>query len=116
MLSCLANDLPRPILESLYVSYTRPVFEYASPVWHGSIKADVASALERLQASAARRVLRANLYTPKAVLCSAMALPSLEKRSNRNDFVLSAASKPTKPTNFKTDKLKTHSPSLERQE
>ena len=40
---CLANQLPRVILESLYVTYIRPVFEYASPVWHGSIKADEAS-------------------------------------------------------------------------
>ena len=77
---CLANHLPRVILESLYVSYIRPVFEYASPVWHGSIKADEASALERLQASAARRVLRADWYTPKAVLFEELRWPCLRWR------------------------------------
>ena len=46
---CFANHLPRTILESVYVSYIRPVFEDASPVLHGSIKADEASAFERLK-------------------------------------------------------------------
>ena len=74
---CLANHLPRPILESHYVSYIRLVFECASPVWHGSIKADEASAFERLQASSACRVLRAVWYTLKAVLFEELRWPCL---------------------------------------
>ena len=80
---CLANHLPCTILESLYVSYIRPVFEYASPGWHGSIKADDTSAFEKLQASDTRRVLRTDWYTPKAVLFEEVRWPCLRWRREK---------------------------------
>ena len=31
----MAKDLPADLVGKLYVTYLRPVLEYASPVWHG---------------------------------------------------------------------------------
>ena len=33
----MARDLPLPVASILYVYYLRPVLEYASPLWHGSL-------------------------------------------------------------------------------
>ena len=60
--------------------YIRPVFVYASPFWHGTVKADEAAAFERLQASAVRRVFLADWYTPKAVLFEELRCPCLRWR------------------------------------
>ena len=42
--------------------------EYACAVLHGSLREDIALSLERIQASVARRLLRADWFTPKETL------------------------------------------------
>ena len=43
----------------------RPALKYASPVWHGSLTESHALAFQRVQAIAARRILRVLWDTPK---------------------------------------------------
>ena len=73
----MARELPADLIYRLYVSCARPVLEYASPVWHGGISRQEAIALERIQASVARRVLKAPWRTPKQVLLERIQWPSL---------------------------------------
>ena len=42
LLRWMAQDLPFEAAGKLYLFYVRPVCEYASPVWHGSLRADQA--------------------------------------------------------------------------
>ena len=64
----MARDLPLPVASILYVYYVRPVLEYASLVWHGSLGEEDAMSLERIQASVARSLLQADWFTPKKEL------------------------------------------------
>ena len=72
--------LPPNTTAKLYLYYVRPCFEYASPVWHGATPASAAQSLERLQASMARTILRAEWTTPKKELLAALQWPSLRWR------------------------------------
>ena len=72
-----ARELPADLICSLYVSCVRPLLECASPVWHGGISRQQAIALERIQASVARRVLKAPWRTPKQVLLERLQWPSV---------------------------------------
>ena len=65
LLRVMSNDLPLPVATRLYIYYVRPTMEYACAVWHGSLREDIALSLERIQASVARRLLRADWFTPK---------------------------------------------------
>ena len=67
LLKQMSRYLPRApsTTAKLYLYYVRPCFEYASPVWHGATPASDAQSLERLQASMARTILRAERTTPK---------------------------------------------------
>ena len=73
----MARELSADLICRLYVSCVRPVLEYASPVWHGDISRQHAIALERIQASVARRVLKAPWRTPKQVQLERLQWPSL---------------------------------------
>ena len=73
----MARELPADLICRLYVSCVRPVLEYASPVWHGGISRQQAIALEIIQASVARRVLKAPWRTPKQELLERLQWPSL---------------------------------------
>ena len=52
--------LPMEDLVSVFVSYVRPVVEYATPVWHGSLTDDQSKKLESIQKRACRIILGAN--------------------------------------------------------
>ena len=65
------------VARHLYVTWVRPSTEYACPVWHASITSENSLALERLQASVARRLLRANWTTPKSELLKSLNWPAL---------------------------------------
>ena len=52
----------------LYITYVRPMMEYACPVWHSSASTVDALALERVQASVAHTILAADWDTPKDIL------------------------------------------------
>ena len=72
----------------LYVYYVRPTMEYACAVWHGSLREDIALSLERIQASAARRLLRADWFTPKETLLEQLGWPALRWRREISSLTL----------------------------
>ena len=80
LLRVMARDLPLPVASILYVYYVRPVLEYASPVWHGSLREEDAMSLERIQASVARSLLQADWFTPKEELFRQLGWPALRWR------------------------------------
>ena len=65
-----------------------PVIEYSSPVWHGSITEGEAMAMERVQASVARCVLKSPWSSPKETLFESMDWPSLLWRRDVASMVL----------------------------
>ena len=77
LLHHMACKLSPELVTKLYLSFVRPILEYASLAWHFSISASEALALERIQASVARKVLRADWLTPKATLLRQLNWPSL---------------------------------------
>ena len=52
----MAKELPADLVSKIYITYVRPTLEYASPVWHGDLSKQQSLALERVQASVARRI------------------------------------------------------------
>ena len=80
LLRLMARDLPLPVASILYVYYVRPVLEYASPVWHGSLREEDAMSLERIQASVARSLLQADWFTAKEELFRQLGWPALRWR------------------------------------
>ena len=80
LLRLMARDLPLPVASILYVYYVRPVLEYASPVWHRSLREEDAMSLERIQASVARSLLQADWFTPKEELFRQLGWPALRWR------------------------------------
>ena len=64
----VSHQLPAKLTCHLYITYVRPMMEYACPVWHSSVSAVGALALERVQASVARIILAADWDMPKDIL------------------------------------------------
>ena len=64
----------------LYVYSVRPVLEYASPVWHGSLWEEDTMSLERIQASVVRSLLQADWFIPKEELFRQLGWPALRWR------------------------------------
>ena len=71
--------LPEEDLVSVFVSYVRPVVEYATPVWHGCLTEEQSKKQESIQKRACRIILGAkyNSYT------EALDLTGLQTLSNR---------------------------------
>ncbi|XP_072048561.1 uncharacterized protein [Amphiura filiformis] len=71
--------LPVEDLVSVFVSYVRPVVEYATPVWHSSLTAEQFDRLENIQKRACRIILgiRYDSYT------EALELTGLQRLSSR---------------------------------
>ena len=80
LLRHMACKISPELVTKLYLSFVRPILEYASPSWHFSISASEALAMERIQASVARKVLRADWLTSKATLLRQLNWPSLRWR------------------------------------
>ena len=76
----VSHQLPAKLTCHLYITYVRPMMEYACPVWHSSVSAVDALALERVQASVARTILAADWDTPKDILFRQLDWPSLRWR------------------------------------
>ena len=66
----VSHQLPAKLTCHLYITYVRPMMEYACPVWHSSASAVDALALERVQANVARTILAAHWDTPKLLRTS----------------------------------------------
>ena len=81
LLRHMACKLSPELVTKLYLSFVRPILEYASPAWpHFSISASEALTLEWVQANVARKVLRADWLTPKPTLLHQLNWPSLRWR------------------------------------
>ena len=80
LLQLMSRNLSLDVIAKLYLYYVRPVLEYASPLWHSATPATTALALERIQASIARTILRADWWTPKNDLLQQLDWPSLRWR------------------------------------
>ena len=80
LLCLVARDLPLPVTSIFNVYHVRSVLEYASPVWHGSLREEDAMSLERIQASVARCLLQAYWFTPKEELFRQLGWPALRWR------------------------------------
>ena len=76
----MSNHLPLPVATRLYIYHVRPTMEYASAVWHGSLREDNAMSIKRIQAGVARRLLRADWFTPKETLLEQLGWPALRWR------------------------------------
>ena len=63
LLRVMSHQQPRTVTIRLFKSYVRPTMEYASAVWHSSLKEEDASSIERIQAGhgVARCLLKAEL-------------------------------------------------------
>ena len=68
LLRLMSHQLPRAVTIRLFKSYVRPTMEYASAVWHGSLKEEDALSIERIQAGVARCLLKAEWCTSKPTL------------------------------------------------
>ena len=88
LLRVMSNDLPLPVATRLYIYYVHPTMEYACAVWHGSLREDVALSLERIQASVARRLLRADWFTPKETLLEQLGWAALRWRREISSLTL----------------------------
>ena len=53
----MSHHLPPTISSLLYFYHVRRIFEYASPLWHGAISAELALSLEKLQVDVLKGVL-----------------------------------------------------------
>lgn len=88
LLRLMCHHFPPQATARLYVFYVRPTLEYGSPVWNGFVREEDAIALERLQASVARSILKADWRTPKSDLLRELDLPSLRWRREIASLVL----------------------------
>ena len=76
----VSHQLPAKLTCHLYITYVKQMMEYTCPVWHSSVSAVDALALERLQASVARTILAADWDTPKDILFRQLDWQSLRWR------------------------------------
>ena len=88
LLRWLAQDLPAELISTMYLTYVRPTLKYASQIWHPGLLESHALALERIQASVARRILKTHWRTPKKELFALLELPSLRWRRAVTTVVL----------------------------
>ena len=84
----MCRDLPQAVAVKLYLSYVRPVLEYGSAVWHSGLREIDALAIERVQASVARTILRASRDRTKSSLFAELNWPSLRWRREIGCFCL----------------------------
>ena len=80
LLRWMSEDLKPSTVQQLYIYYLRPKLEYACPVWHGALLERDALALERVQGSVARSILRAPFQASKSVMFEQLTWPSLRWR------------------------------------
>ena len=80
LLQYMSRFLEPSTISHLYLSYVRPSLEYACQLWDPSLTSEEVLTLERLQASVARRVLRADWFTPKETLFRTLQWPALRWR------------------------------------
>ncbi|CAH1244451.1 MRC2 [Branchiostoma lanceolatum] len=71
--------LPVPDLTTVYISYVRPLCEYACPVWSPGLTATQSSQIENVQRRACRIILGSNYTRYREARCY-LGLPTLQER------------------------------------
>ena len=104
LLRWMSHHLRGPLTTKLYMAYVRPTMEYASPLWHGSIREEDALPLQRIQTAVARCILQAPWHTPKSQLLNSRLTIAPLAAWNRK-FV--SAPSLSEPSTRATDKLPT---------
>ena len=87
IMKSLKFRLDRQTLETIYISFIRPILEYGSPVWDGCTLNDVAK-LEGVQLSAARIVTGAFAGTANAKLYEELGWETLANRREKAKLTL----------------------------
>ena len=80
LLRLMSHQLPRAVTIRLFKSFVCPTMEYASAVWHGSLKEEDALSIERIPAGVVRCLLKAEWCTPKPTLLEQPDWPALRWR------------------------------------
>ena len=106
---------------TFYIAVIRPVMEYAAPVWHSGLTAELAESLESVQKRALRIIFGGSSFTNSTYLsfCESLSISSLQFRRESlsiNFFqkILEPSSClhyliPNKRTNSQVKKLRNHS-------
>ena len=87
----MMHNLNDSLTIKLFLCYVRPTLEYASPLWHGTRSKDDALTMERIQAAASQRILRAPWHTLKSELLAQLNWPAFdgEEKSSASAFCTS---------------------------
>ena len=80
----VAAYIPRHVLNQIYITYVRPIFDYADVVYHGNITVTDSLALERVQNRAARLITGAFRRTSTDALLQELGWTPLCVRRNIN--------------------------------
>ena len=86
-LRSISFTLNRKSLEKLYISYIRPLLEYADVLWH-NCSASCSEKLEKVQISAARVVTGATRHVSTRLLLEEVGWESLSSRREKHKLVL----------------------------
>ena len=76
----IAKHIPRHILQHIYTTYIRPIFDYGDAVYHGHLTVADSLSLERIQNRAARLITGAFRRTPTKALLEELGLTTLQFR------------------------------------
>ena len=83
----VAEFLPRKILNQIYCTYVRPIFDYSDIVYHGHLTVTDSMRLERTQHRAARLVTGALFRTPTDSLLQDLGWTKLRARRKINCLI-----------------------------
>ena len=87
ILKCLQFRLDRNSLETIYISFIRPLLEYGSPIWDGCTQAD-ADRLESIQIAAARVITGAMKGTSVSKLYEEIGWETLAERRKKAKLII----------------------------
>ncbi|CAH1230646.1 INPP5B [Branchiostoma lanceolatum] len=71
--------IPTEDLVTVYVTYVRPVLEYAATIWHSGLTTTLSNRIEKVQRRAVRIIMGAD-YRSYTDACVHLGLPSLQTR------------------------------------
>ena len=84
----VARYIPRQILNQIYLTYVRPIIDYADVAYHGQITVTDSVALEKIQNRAARLVTGAYRRTSTKNLLKELGWTSLHNRRDINTLCI----------------------------
>ncbi|CAH1233208.1 REST [Branchiostoma lanceolatum] len=67
------------VATTIYITYIRPVIDYAAPVWQSGLPASLSNKIEKVQRRALRIILGAD-FTSYSKACERLDLPTLQTR------------------------------------